>query len=130
MASPDDDDTAKKAEEMVKKATDKNTYESLEKDLAKVKNDISALTEQLAEAVNAIAGSAGKQARRGYRQARANVDEVLSEASERGQAVAGAAQDAANSLTETLEDAVRERPLSTVAIAIGLGFLIGVTWRR
>lgn len=130
MASPDDDDVAKKAEDMVKKTTDRTTYESLEKDLAAVKNDISALGEQLTEAINSLAGTARKQARRGYRQARANVDEVLSEASERGQAVAGAAQDAAYSIGETLEETVRERPLATVAIALGLGFLIGVTWRR
>jgi ElaB/YqjD/DUF883 family membrane-anchored ribosome-binding protein len=129
MASPDDD-VAKKAEDMVKKATDRTTYEALEKDLAAVKNDISALAEQLTEALNSLAGSAGKQARRGYRQARANVDEVLSEASDRGHAVADAAQLAAATIGDTIEDTVRERPLATVAIALGLGFLIGVTWRR
>lgn len=129
MASPDDG-VVKKAEDIAKKATDKTTYEALEKDLTAVKNDISALAEQLREALNSLAGTAGKQARHGYRQARANVDEMLSEASERGQAVAGAAQDVATSIGETLEDAVRERPLATVAIALGLGFLIGVTWRR
>lgn len=129
MASPDDD-VAKKAEDMVKKATDKSTYESLEKDLAAVKNDISALAEQLSDAINSVTGTAKRRARRGYRQARANVDDVLSEASERGHAVADAAQEAAVSIGETLEDAVRERPLATVAVALGLGFLIGVTWRR
>ena len=42
----------------------------------------------------------------------------------------GAAQDAASTLEETLEDAITQRPLATVGLALGLGFLIGVTWRR
>ena len=41
-----------------------------------------------------------------------------------------AAQDAAHSIEETLEDVVQQRPLATVALALGLGFLIGATWRR
>jgi ElaB/YqjD/DUF883 family membrane-anchored ribosome-binding protein len=42
----------------------------------------------------------------------------------------GAAQDAATSMEETLENVITERPLATVGLALGLGFLIGVTWRR
>ena len=110
--------------------TDKATYERLEKDVAAVKNDISALTEQITEALNAFAGSAGKQARRGYKQARANVDSAVDDMSERGSAMMDAAQDAAHSIEETLEDVIQQRPLATIGIALGLGFLIGVTWRR
>ena len=35
-----------------------------------------------------------------------------------------------SSLEETLEDVITQRPLATVGLALGLGFLIGVTWRR
>jgi len=109
---------------------DKATYERLEKDVAAVKNDISALTDQITDALNNFAGTAKKQARRGYRQARANVDSAVDDLSERGGAVMDAAQDAARSIEETLEDVVTQRPLATVALVLGLGFLIGVTWRR
>ena len=34
------------------------------------------------------------------------------------------------SLADTLEDTVRKRPLSAVALALGLGFLIGAISRR
>jgi ElaB/YqjD/DUF883 family membrane-anchored ribosome-binding protein len=109
---------------------DKATYERLEKDVAKVKDDISDLAEQITDALNTIAGSARKQAQRGYKQARANVDEVVGDLSDRGNAMLNAAQDAAMSAEETLEDLIAERPLATVGLALGLGFLIGVTWRR
>src|SRR3981189_3817860 len=90
--------------------TDKATYERLEKDVTAVKNDISALTEQITDALNSFAGNAQKQARRGYKQARANVDSAVDDMSERGSAAMDAAQDAATSIEETLRDLVTERP--------------------
>jgi ElaB/YqjD/DUF883 family membrane-anchored ribosome-binding protein len=114
----------------LKNLTDKATYERLEKDVATVKNDITALTEQITEALNSFAGTARRQARRGYKQARANVNSAVDDISERGGAVMDAAQDAAVSIEETLEDIIAERPLATVGLALGLGFLIGVIWRR
>jgi ElaB/YqjD/DUF883 family membrane-anchored ribosome-binding protein len=110
--------------------TDKATRERLEKDVAAVRNDIAALTDQITDALNTFAGSARKQARRGYKEARANVDQAVSDAQDRGGAMMDAAQDAAYSIEETLEEVITQRPLATVGIAIGLGFLIGVTWRR
>jgi ElaB/YqjD/DUF883 family membrane-anchored ribosome-binding protein len=115
---------------MTDKATQERVQERLEKDVAAVKNDISALADQITDALNSFAGTAQKQARRGYKQARANVDTAVDDMSERGSAMMDAAQNAATSIEETLEDAIAERPLATVGLALGLGFLIGVTWRR
>jgi ElaB/YqjD/DUF883 family membrane-anchored ribosome-binding protein len=109
---------------------DKATYERLEKDVANVKNDISALADQITDTINTLAGTARKQARRGYKNARDNVDSVVDDLSERSDAMMGAAQDAAASVGETLENVITERPLAIVGLALGLGFLIGVTWRR
>ena len=106
------------------------TYQRLEKDVTAVKNDIAALTDQITDAINTFAGQARKQARYGYKQARANAESALDDASERGSAMLDAAQDAAVTLEETLEDVITQRPLATVGLALGLGFLIGVTWRR
>ncbi|MGV7211903.1 DUF883 family protein [Bradyrhizobium sp. UFLA05-112] len=110
--------------------TDKAARERLEKDVLAVKNDIAALTEQITDALNSFANSAGKQARRGYKQARQQMDSAMDDASERGSAMMDAAQDAATSLEETLEDAITQRPLATVGLALGIGFLIGIAWRR
>jgi ElaB/YqjD/DUF883 family membrane-anchored ribosome-binding protein len=114
----------------VRNMTDKATYDRLEKDVTAVKNDIAALADQITEAIDNFAGAASKQAKRGYKQARANVDSTMDDMSERGGAMMDAAQDAAHSIEETLEDVITQRPLATVGLALGLGFLIGVTWRR
>jgi ElaB/YqjD/DUF883 family membrane-anchored ribosome-binding protein len=109
---------------------DKATQERLEREVTAVKNDIAALTDQISDAINTFAGVAKKQARRGFKQARANVDSAVDEVAERGGAVMDAAQDAAHSIEETLEDVITQRPLASVGLALGLGFLIGATWRR
>jgi ElaB/YqjD/DUF883 family membrane-anchored ribosome-binding protein len=110
--------------------TDKATRERLEKDVAAVKSDIAALTDQITDALNTFANSSSKQARRGYSQARENVDSAIDDMSERGSAMMDAAQEAYGSIEETLEDAITQRPLATVGLALGIGFLIGAVWRR
>ena len=117
-------------EAATKNMTDKATTERLEKDVTAVKNDIAALTDQITDAINSFAGTASKQARRGYKQARAGAEQAVDDMSERGSAMMDAAHDAASSIEESLEDAITQRPLATVALALGVGFLIGVTWRR
>ena len=98
-------------------------YDRLEKDVNRVKNDIAALTDHITDTINALGDSAKRQARRGYKQA-------MDDLSERSGAMMDAAQDAASSMEERLEDVIAQRPLATVGIALGLGFLIGMTWRR
>src|ERR1700692_2557846 len=111
-------------------ATQQRLEERLEKDVAAGKNDIAALTDQITDALNSFACPGNKQARRGYKQARANVDSAVDDMSERGSAMMDAAQDAAYSIEESLEDVITQRPLATVGLALGLGFLIGAMWRR
>ena len=120
--------------DLADKATQRNfknvSNTNVSKRMSAVKNDIAALTEQITDALNSFAGTAQKQARRGYKQARANVDSAVDDLSERSGAVLDAAQDAASTIEETLEDVITQRPLATVGLALGIGFLIGATWRR
>jgi ElaB/YqjD/DUF883 family membrane-anchored ribosome-binding protein len=118
------------AQDVAQSSGDDKAYARLEKDLTAVKNDIAHLSQQISDAVNALGAVAQGQARRGLRNARANVDSVMSDASDRAGTIANAAQEAASSVGDTLADAIEERPVATLAFAFGLGFLIGVTWRR
>jgi ElaB/YqjD/DUF883 family membrane-anchored ribosome-binding protein len=117
-------------EDAMKTMTDKATYDRLQKDLAAVKNDISALADQISDVIDAFKGDARKQAKKTYKQARSNVDSMVSDIGQRGNDALEAAQDYAGTLEESLEDAITQRPLAAVGLAVGLGFLIGVTWRR
>ena len=111
-----------------------DAYARLEKDLTAVKTEIAQLSQQISDAVNALGAIAQTESRRGLRRARANMDALASGASEKASAATGAvtaaAQDAASSIGDTLADALDERPVASLALAMGIGFLIGVTWRR
>ena len=105
-------------------------FERLKKDVRAVKNDIADLTDQITGALNEFAEKAGKQARNRYQKARSDADSALDDLSERSGAMMDAAQKAASSMEETLEDAISQRPLATLGLAVGLGVLIGMTLRR
>ncbi|MBI3700979.1 MAG: DUF883 family protein [Afipia sp.] len=117
-------------ETAIRNMTDNPNYDRLQKDVDAVKHDISALSDQINDALNQFSGEARKQARRTYKTARANVDEAVSDFSKYGSEALDAAQEYANTLEESLEDAIVQKPLAAVGLALGLGFLIGVTWRR
>jgi ElaB/YqjD/DUF883 family membrane-anchored ribosome-binding protein len=76
-----------------------------------------------------------------FREVRANVESVISDAGERGQQALNYAgkkgQEAMDNLREVgdtlavaVEKSVTKRPYTTLALAMGLGFLLGATWRR
>jgi ElaB/YqjD/DUF883 family membrane-anchored ribosome-binding protein len=111
-------------------ADNDSAFARLEKEMANMRDSISGLSDQISDAASDIGAVAQEQARRGYRNARANVGSMVNDASDRLGVVANTAQSQASTLGDSLEDAVQERPLATLALALGLGFLAGVIWRR
>jgi ElaB/YqjD/DUF883 family membrane-anchored ribosome-binding protein len=107
-----------------------NAFARLEKEMADMRNAIGGLSDQISDAASDIGAVAQDQARRGLKHARANMGSMVSDASDRLGVVANTAQSQASSLGDTLEDVIQERPLSSLALALGLGFLVGVIWRR
>jgi ElaB/YqjD/DUF883 family membrane-anchored ribosome-binding protein len=122
--------SSSEGEAAMKDLTDEANNDGLQKDMDAMKHDISNLADQVTDALDTLVGSAQKQARRGYKQARSNVDSVVSDLGEHGNAALQQARDAAATLGDTLEDAIQQRPIAAVGLALGLGLLIGMTWRR
>ena len=115
--------------DVVRDASDE-PYARLDNEITSMKTAIGDLSQRITDAVGDFGAAAQKQARRGVRSARASVDSAVTDVADRVGMVATAAQLRAASIGDTLGDAIEERPLSAVACALGLGFLIGVTWRR
>jgi ElaB/YqjD/DUF883 family membrane-anchored ribosome-binding protein len=51
----------------------------------------------------------------------------MSDAGERGREALG---EVSEHLSEALQESMQEHPLTTIALAVGLGFLFGTAWRR
>ncbi len=118
------------ADDAARDAANDDAFIRLEKEMTAMKNAIGGLSEQIADAASDFGTVAQNQGKRGLKNARSHVNSVISDASDRVGVVASAAQQQASSIGDTLQEVIEERPLSTVALALGLGFLIGVTWRR
>ena len=111
-------------------ADNDNAFARLEKEMVNMRDAIGGLSDQISYAASDIGAVAQEQGKRGLKHARANLESVANDASDRLGVVADRAQSHAASLGDTLEDAIQERPLSALALALGLGFLVGVIWRR
>jgi ElaB/YqjD/DUF883 family membrane-anchored ribosome-binding protein len=97
--------------------------DTVEREFDNLKDDVSKLTQQVASLVSATGSAA-------YRRARTNLDGVLSDASGKGQEAVDAVKDVTTTIGDAVEDAVYKRPVTTLAMAAGIGFLIGAIWRR
>lgn len=100
-----------------------NVKENVDRDVETLKEDISKLTKQVGDLLSDTGGAA-------YRRAKRSVDGVISEASGKGQEAIDAVRDVTSTIGDAVEDAVYKRPVTTLAMAAGIGFLIGAIWRR
>jgi ElaB/YqjD/DUF883 family membrane-anchored ribosome-binding protein len=103
------------------------TIQEIQGDLKQLRNDVGKLAEQLAGLFSATGDEALGQVKDRVRQMRQNLDGVMTDASERGRE---AVSEVSENLSEAIESSLRDHPITTVALAVGLGFLFGTTWRR
>ncbi|SFP28070.1 Membrane-anchored ribosome-binding protein, inhibits growth in stationary phase, ElaB/YqjD/DUF883 family [Mesorhizobium sp. NFR06] len=102
-----------------KTATDQATAADLEADIEQLKVDIQRLTEQLAKTSQHGYGAARRAAADGVEQLRAQGEAAL-------ESVRGSAED----IEAQLIAKVREKPVTSLAIAAGVGFLFALLSRR
>jgi ElaB/YqjD/DUF883 family membrane-anchored ribosome-binding protein len=55
---------------------------------------------------------------------------VISDAEEKGREAASAAREVGDNMVDAIDESLKQRPYTTLAIVAGLGFLFGATWRR
>ncbi len=92
-------------------------------DLQALRDDFARLAEQVGE----ILADKGNAA---WRRAKTSVDSIVSDAQDKGRDAAGAVRDVSDNFVGAIDDSLKERPYTTLAIVAGLGFLFGATWRR
>ncbi|EJW10066.1 Uncharacterized protein DUF883, ElaB [Rhodovulum sp. PH10] len=104
-----------------------STVDDLKKDLNSLREDVARLAGQLSSALTDSGDEAFTGVKDRFRRMRDNVGDTMQDYGERGR---DAVSEFADTIGSTVEENVRSRPLSTVALALGLGFLFGALWRR
>jgi ElaB/YqjD/DUF883 family membrane-anchored ribosome-binding protein len=106
------------------------TVEDIQRELKVVRDDLARLAQQISTLLGASGSEAVREVKVQVDRFRERLDEVVADASEKGLDAVDSVRESADTLIGSLEDSVRKRPIPTLGIALGLGFLIGATWRR
>jgi ElaB/YqjD/DUF883 family membrane-anchored ribosome-binding protein len=113
-----------------KKRNAHSAVDDIRNDLQSLREDISHLAEQVGNSVSKSGDDALGEAKAQLRRIRENVDAIMSGAGEKGREAREAVMDVTENFTDALEESLQSRPLTTLALAIGIGFAFGAIWRR
>jgi ElaB/YqjD/DUF883 family membrane-anchored ribosome-binding protein len=65
-----------------------------------------------------------------WTRARSNIEGVVSDATAKGQDAVHAVREVGDTVADAIDESLKRRPYTSLAIAAGIGFLFGATWRR
>ena len=88
-----------------------------------LRDDVAKLTQQLSDIVSSRGNAV-------WQKAKSNLGGVLSDAESKGMEAVDAVRDVGDNMIEAIDESLKKRPYTTLALAVGIGFLFGATWRR
>jgi ElaB/YqjD/DUF883 family membrane-anchored ribosome-binding protein len=95
----------------------------IQADLQALRDDVGRLTSQIGD-IFAAKGNAA------WGRAKSNIEGVMTDASAKGQEAVDAVREVGDNMVDAIDESLKTRPYTTLALAIGIGFLFGATWRR
>ena len=118
-------DTAKDAKDAARESANAASAASgdIQADLEALRNDVAKLATQIAD----IFANKGNEA---WSRAKANVEGVMSDATAKGQEAVDAVREVSGNMIDAIDESLEKRPYTTLALAVGVGFLLGAIWRR
>jgi ElaB/YqjD/DUF883 family membrane-anchored ribosome-binding protein len=118
-------DTAKDAKDAARESARAASAASgdIQADLEALRNDIANLATQIAD----IFASKGNEA---WGRAKSNIEGVMSDATAKGQEAVDAVREVGDNVVDAIDESLEKRPYTTLALAVGIGFLFGAIWRR
>jgi ElaB/YqjD/DUF883 family membrane-anchored ribosome-binding protein len=113
------------ARESAKAASDASG--DIQADLGALRNDVAKLATQIAD----IFATKGNEAwSRATSNIKSNVEGVMSDATAKGQEAVDAVREVGDNVMDAIDESLEKRPYTTLALAVGIGFLFGAIWRR
>lgn len=77
-----------------------------------------------------VGSSLSDEARAQIDRIKETVDAIISDAGEKGREATEAVREMTADFSDAVEDSVRDHPVTALAVALGVGFVLGAAWRR
>ena len=95
-----------------------------------IKADVESLRRDVARLGNQISDIFASRGNAAWSRAKSNVEGVVSDVSAKGQDAVDAVREVGDNMVDAIDQSLKHRPYTTLALAVGIGFLFGATWRR
>ncbi|MGA7066238.1 MAG: hypothetical protein WB048_07895 [Pseudolabrys sp.] len=95
-----------------------------------IKADVESLRRDVARLGNQISDILSSRGTAAWSRAKSNVEGVVSDVSAKGQDAVDAVREVGDNMVDAIDESLKHRPYTTLALAVGIGFLFGATWRR
>ena len=102
----------------------------LMRDLETLRDDFGKLTKHMERLANDTGGDVLDDVKGRLNSFATTVDGLITNIGDRGSAAINGIDTLRENITQNVEETVRERPLTTVAIALGVGFMLSSAMRR
>ena len=118
-------DTVKDAKDAARESAKAASESSatIQADLEALRGDLRRLTEQIADIITSRGGAA-------LDRARSNIEGVMADATGKRQDAMNAVREVGDNLLDAIDQSLEKRPYTTLALAAGIGFLLGAMRRR
>jgi ElaB/YqjD/DUF883 family membrane-anchored ribosome-binding protein len=92
--------------------------------------DLQALRDDVARLAQQIAGIFAAKGNKAWDRARSGVDDAIADVEDRGRDAIDGVREVGDNMAAAIDESLKNRPYTTLALAVGIGFLFGATWRR
>lgn len=94
-----------------------------------IQADVDALRQDISRLANQVGDILSSKGNVAWDRAKANVEGLMSDATAKGQEAVDAVREVSDNMLGAIDESLKKRPYTTLAIAVGIGFLLGITRR-
>jgi ElaB/YqjD/DUF883 family membrane-anchored ribosome-binding protein len=105
-------------------------FEKLQGDLQALRSDVTKLIQEIPSMVTEVRDESLQAARERVNRMQQHIDASLSQLTDHGRGAARAIGDVTGPVAHELEDALHSHPFATIALAVGIGWILGASWKR
>src|SRR5215470_7167473 len=95
-----------------------------------IQSDLQTLRDEFRRLAAQVGNIVADKSSVAWQRARPSVEGVASDAQEKGREAVDAVRDVTDNFVEAVDESIKERPYTTLALFAVVGFILGAAWRR